>query len=89
MEDTNHRVSTMNLRLRRWGFPGSSHGIVELVPRDQVATISVIATSDSRSGTGTYRGWAVVLLEPSEMLVMERHLIHTVKDCAVYYGVAL
>lgn len=82
-EDTNHRVSTINLGLRRWGFPGSSHGIVELVPRDQVATINVTATSDSRSGTRRYRGWAVVLLKPSEMLVMERYLIHTVKDGAV------
>lgn len=83
VEDTNHRVSTISLGLRRRGFPGSSHGIVELVPRDQVATINVIATSDSRSGTGRYRGWAVVLLKPSEMLVTERYLIHTVKDCAV------
>lgn len=60
MGHTNHHVSALILelrpliRLRPWGtrcIPGSGHGIVELVPRDQVPIVHVIATSDRGSSS--------------------------------------
>lgn len=72
MGHTNHHVSAMVLelrpliRLRPWGIPGSGHGIVEPVPRDQVPTVHVIVMSDHRSSSRTssrYRGWAVLLFK--------------------------
>jgi len=80
MEHTHHHVSALVMGLRRWDFPRSSHGVVELVPWDQALTVHIIATSDSRSSR--YRGWTVLLFKISEMLVMERCQIHTAKDDA-------
>jgi hypothetical protein len=49
LERTDRRVFAMARGLRCLGFPGSSHRVVELAPRDQVPPIRIAATSDSRS----------------------------------------
>ena len=73
--------------LGRRGFQRSSHGVVELVPRDQVPSIHIIATSQSRFDR--YLGLTVLLFEPSDLLVMDRYLIHTIRGCVLLYGIAL
>ena len=81
MEHTDPHISAMALGLRCCGFPRSSHGVIELVARNRVASVHITATSDS--GSTRYRGDALMRFEHSEMLVMERCLIRTVEDCAL------
>jgi hypothetical protein len=66
MEHTDHHCGVSASQVMAQGlarghrcFPRSSHGVVELEPRDRIASIDIIATSQFRFDT-RYRGLTVL-----------------------------